>query len=554
MKNILRFIVGATITLLVAVSCQPRYVILPIPSDPAGEEATITDINSVAELRSFLEKSGNGKANVKSLVIDPTVENLPITIKGSKEIGGSIQIGKATPGNTSLSINLLADTEEQANELSAVFYVPSGAEMNLSNLNASITEEAVSKVSALVEVDTGNITLSNVSISVPDTVNTAEFSTIKATENTTSANISISSSENISVFIPEDNNDESLKNEIEESGTEVATPYDVYSLEDIQNNLAEYGKARLTADLSITSEVFNLTPDTTEFENLLLDLNGKKLSIVITSEEVSSSVLTNLEIKDGNLEVNNNSNNLAFSSISIASNAHLTFTNVDYHASHTGIFLSEKGNAAFTAVDSEIISDGGYGVGKKTKNSPITSYIALSNTIVRTDDPSGTAGILFNSKGTLNITAGSEIEGSQQAVVARGGNITISDSKLFCNGGFVVSDETQYRYTTDWGQGNDVPYATLVVGNRSDSDAYDYPTTCTVSNTEITMKINEGNSKATRVYISSDDDNTVTLNIDNSELATNIETGKHYWGLKTYVNKKQMPVDESGNPSDSITK
>ena len=521
MKNILRFIVGATITLLVAVSCQPRYVILPIPSDPAGEEATITDINSVAELRSFLEKSGNGKANVKSLVIDPTVENLPITIKGSKEIGGSIQIGKATPGNTSLSINLLADTEEQANELSAVFYVPSGAEMNLSNLNASITEEAVSKVSALVEVDTGNITLSNVSISVPDTVNTAEFSTIKATENTTSANISISSSENISVFIPEDNNDESLKNEIEESGTEVATPYDVYSLEDIQNNLAEYGKARLTADLSITSEVFNLTPDTTEFENLLLD---------------------------------HNSNNLAFSSISIASNAHLTFTNVDYHASHTGIFLSEKGNAAFTAVDSEIISDGGYGVGTNAKNSPITSYIALSNTIVRTDDPSGTAGILFNSKGTLNITAGSEIEGSQQAVVARGGNITISDSKLYCNGGFSVSNDTQYRYDTDWGTGNDVPYATLVVGNRYASDSYDYPTTCTVSNTEITMKINEGNSKATRVYISSDDDNTVTLNIDNSELATNIETGKHYWGLKTYVNKKQMPVDESGNPSDSITK
>ena len=68
------------------------------------------------------------------------------------------------------------------------------------------------------------------------------------------------------------------------------------------------------------------------------------------------------------------------------------------------------------------------------------------------------------------------------------------------------------------------------------------------------MEINEGNSKATQIYISSDDDNTVTLKIDNNELAANIEAGNHYWGLKTYVNEKQMPVDESGNPSDSITK
>ena len=548
MKKIINFIAGALITLLIVTSCQPRYVIIPIPSKPSAGETT--SINNVAELRAFLEKSGTGKAIVSNLVINPDTDELPITVNGTKEIEGSLYVGNIS----SYAVNISANTQEP-DATTAVFYVPAGAVMNLNNLSAAISEEAVSSVSTLIEVDTGNIALDNVSITVPNSINTTQFSTIKATENTKSDNISISTSENVSVFIPENNTDESLKEEIESSGTAIATPYDSYSADEIMSNLTEYGKARLVEDLSITSEVFNLTPaDSTEFETLILDLNKHNLSIKNTLTNTSSSVLTDLEIMNGSMTVNITSNNLAASCISIASDVHLTFTNVDYHASHTGIFLSEYGNASFTAIDSEIISDGGYGIGTNAKNSPITSYIDLSNTIVRTDDPSGTAGILFNSKGTLKITNGSEIEGSQQAVVVRGGDITISDSKLFCNGGFVVSDETQYRYTTAWGQGNDVPYATLVVGNRSDSDAYDYPTTCTVSNTEITMKINEGNSKATRVYISSDDDNTVTLNIDNSELATNIETGKHYWGLKTYVNKKQMPVDESANPSDSITK
>ena len=548
MKKIINFIAGALITLLIVTSCQPRYVIIPIPSKPSAGETT--SINNVAELRAFLEKSGTGKAIVSNLVINPDTDELPITVNGTKEIEGSLYVGNIS----SYAVNISANTQEP-DATTAVFYVPAGAVMNLNNLSAAISEEAVSSVSTLIEVDTGNIALDNVSITVPNSINTTQFSTIKATENTKSDNISISTSENVSVFIPENNTDESLKEEIESSGTAIATPYDSYSADEIMSNLTEYGKARLVEDLSITSEVFNLTPaDSTEFETLILDLNKHNLSIKNTLTNTSSSVLTDLEIMNGSMTVNITSNNLAASCISIASDVHLTFTNVDYHASHTGIFLSEDGNASFTAIDSEIISDGGYGIGTNAKNSPITSYIDLSNTIVRTDDPSGTAGILFNSKGTLKITNDSEIEGSQQAVVGRGGDITISDSKLFCNGGFVVSDETQYRYTTDWGQGNDVPYATLVVGNRSASDAYDYPTTCTVSNTEITMEINEGNSKATQVYISSDDDNTVTLNIDNSELATNIETGKHYWGLKTYVNKKQMPVDESGNPSDSITK
>ena len=188
MKKNIHFIVGALVMLLIVTSCQPRYVIIPIPSRPSAGETT--SINNISELRIFLEKSGNGKAIVDRLIIDPTIESLPITVNGIKEIEGSLQVGN-TSSSSAYSINLLADTGGQTNVPTAVFRVPAGATMNLNNLSATISEEAVSSVSALIEVDTGNISLDNVSITVPDSVTTTQFSTIKATANTKSNNISI---------------------------------------------------------------------------------------------------------------------------------------------------------------------------------------------------------------------------------------------------------------------------------------------------------------------------------------------------------------------------
>lgn len=535
MKNILRITASVIITLLVVASCQPRYIILPIPNDPAGEETTITEISSVDELRAFLERGGNGKANVRYLVIDPTTEDLPITVNGTKEIGGALQVGNAS-SSSAYSINLLAATEEQVNESTAVFYVPSGSEMNLSNLNATISEEAVSKVSALVEVDTGNISLSGVSINVPETVTTAEFSTIKATGNTTSANISISSSENISVFIPDDNNDESLKNEIEESGTEVATPYDVYSLDDIENNLAEYGKARLTDNLMIkytaasSLPIPENTPDSTEY---IIDLNMNTLTIDAPAAIVFEN--QNVKFLNGNIEMPLTSVSYPpQQAIELKENATVTLDKVYFHTPMTGILVYENAASLNIINNSTIAFDGAYGISTNAEIAREGISITIKDSHIIGSENGGYVGILFNINGKLDIS-NSEIQSTQQGVIARGGNIIIRDnSYIHVTGAASLADE-EYHLTGYWGSGNAVPCGALVVGNYTETE-YEWPTKVTVENSRIQMDINAGkNDKSCTVYIAQPEsslmpgvDRSAELIIDDEDIINEIFSKESY--------------------------
>lgn len=559
MKNILRITASVIITLLVVASCQPRYIILPIPNDPAGEETTITEISSVDELRAFLERGGNGKAKVRYLVIDPTTEVLPITVNGTKEIGGALQVGNASSSST-YSINLLAATEEQVNESTAVFYVPSGSEMNLSNLNATISEEAVSKVSALVKVDTGNISLSGVSINVPETVTTAEFSTIKATGNTTSANISISSSENISVFIPDDNNDESLKNEIEESGTEVATPYDVYSLDDIENNLAEYGKARLTDNLMIkytaasSLPIPENTPDSTEY---IIDLNMNTLTIDAPAAIVFEN--QNVKFLNGNIEMPLTSVSYPpQQAIELKENATVTLDKVYFHTPMTGILVYENAASLNIINNSTIAFDGAYGISTNAAEERENISIVIKDSKVIGAETGGYVGLLFNINGKLDIS-NSTIQSTQQGVIARGGNVTINNNSYIHVTGSAPLSEKEYFLSGYWDTGNSVPCAALVVGNYT-ANSYAWPTVVTVENSKIRMDIKAGNNdKSCTVYIAQpesnlmpDVDRSVNLIIEDEDIIKEIfgkqsyrnpeETKLRGYTLKTWIeNNNQYP-------------
>lgn len=559
MKNILRFIVGATITLLVAVSCQPRYVILPIPSDPAGEEATITDINSVAELRSFLEKSGNGKANVKSLVIDPTVESLPITVNGIKEIEGSLQVGN-TSSSSAYSINLLADTGGQTNVPTAVFHVPAGATMNLNNLSATISEEAVSSVSALIEVDTGNISLDNVSITVPDSVNTTQFSTIKTMENTKSDNISISDSDNVSVFIPENNTDESLKEEIESNGTEVATPYDVYSLEDIKNNLTEYGKVRLTDDLLIKyteSAILPIPGNTSDSNEHIIDLNNHTLTIDAPAAIVFEN--QNVKFLNGNIEMP--LTGVSYppqQAMELKENAKVTLDNVYFHTPMTGFLVFENASSLNVINDSTIAFDGAYGISTNAAEERENISIVIKDSKVIGAETGGYVGLLFNINGKLDIS-NSTIQSTQQGVIARGGNVTINNNSYIHVTGSAPLSEKEYFLSGYWGTGNSVPCAALVVGNYT-ANSYAWPTVVTVENSKIRMDIKAGNNdKSCTVYIAQpesnlmpDVDRSVNLIIEDEDIIKEIfekqsyrnpeETKLRGYTLKTWIeNNNQYP-------------
>ena len=537
MKKIIHFIVGALVMLLIVTSCQPRYVIIPIPSRPSAGETT--SINNISELRIFLEKSGNGKAIVDRLIIDPTVESLPITVNGIKEIEGSLQVGN-TSSSSAYSINLLADTGGQTNVPTAVFRVPAGATMNLNNLSATISEEAVSSVSALIEVDTGNISLDNVSITVPDSVTTTQFSTIKATANTKSNNISISSSENVSVFIPENNTDESLKEEIESSGTEIATPYDVYSLENIQNNLAKYGKARLTADLLISQQekVWLMVEEALSEKEYIVDLNNHTLSIDSNSI-VSINENMNLCIKDGNLIITRQDNSkVEDAALEVYPNSTLTFDCVNYTAKGHTCIMADADNATIN-IDNSTLTGSYFALSTNAAAESLPQNLVINirnNSKLIASENAQSCAVLFNINGTINI-ADSYLEGNVQALVLRGGNCTLTNSILVSNNTNNEVDVFKNFEDNTWVSSNGVPYAVLVIGNYSNS--YDYTTTCKIDEkTSLTMKKGT-NTELTKVFIASYNNKDVKLYCPVS-LGTEIKGNNDYRGESTYINDEKL--------------
>lgn len=107
-----------------------------------------------------------------------------------------------------------------------------------------------------------------------------------------------------------------------------------------------------------------------------------------------------------------------------------------------------------------------------------------------------TTAILFNIPGKLNIE-NSTIKGAFHGIIARGGDVTIANSIIdnqLPDAQWADPSYSEAFLNGNWCSGNSVPLTALVVGNRS--TAYQYPTHCTLINTNITA----GESQRT-VYV-----------------------------------------------------
>lgn len=279
-----------------------------------------------------------------------------------------------------------------------------------------------------------------------------------------------------------------------------STPYDVTTAEDFSEMLNTTGQARLTSNISISI----LPVETNGRYNI--DLNGNTLTLN------ASAVTDRLVIsEDAKLVINGNGGTFSISipsesssstaCIKLEPNSSLTLNNVTYRSEKTGILVDQTA-AELNINNSTIIAEGGYAVGTNASNAVEGIKININNSYLYADNGTG---LLFNIPSSLNIVK-SHIEGGAQALIVRNGTATITDSKLVSIG---KADATEYaKYNNNpWGEGNMVPLATLVVGNRGD-DAYDtQETSCTVTNTSITKQNNTGMD----VYVASDNNNTVTF-------------------------------------------
>ncbi len=234
-----------------------------------------------------------------------------------------------------------------------------------------------------------------------------------------------------------------------------------------------------------------------------INLNGYTLDLAVAytrplfiGQNFSSGnygAVNNVTIKNGTLIA---------AGLVVVDGATLTVENVEYNSTLTSFLVLSK-NSTLNVTDSTVISKYAYVIGTNASAEGedgtgthgviinVTGSTLKSDYI---DADSGSVTVFFNVPGNLNIED-STIYGVQNAVMVRGGTAVISGSTLTTAEQIAAGSEDKFT-NENWKDGNNVPYAALLVGNRS-SNAYQYATSVMVKNTTITSN----NAEVPAIYI-----------------------------------------------------
>ena len=287
-------------------------------------------------------------------------------------------------------------------------------------------------------------------------------------------------------------------------------------VENLNNDSTEL-KLKLTNDISISSEVANLFALTDKNkQNVVIDLGGKTLSY---SASVNFNIAdgSTLTFKNGKMNFDTNGN-VNTGNITVYDNSKLVLDNVEYYATGNNIVplgkatvevknsklsgqtycistnaaKEENYNPIINLEDSELISRG-YGYNKELNTSDYDDATILINVLCK-----------------LNVN-NCKITGNRQSVIVRGGEAIINNSKLINTGLF--ENKTKYL-SSNWGSGDEVPMAVVVLGNRS--SAYQYSAKLTLSNTTLTS--NSEQVPTIYAYSSNPTGSGATLKYKNSDI------------------------------------
>ncbi len=243
------------------------------------------------------------------------------------------------------------------------------------------------------------------------------------------------------------------------------------------------GCIKLDEDVTLTSEeALALTQD------LCINLNGHTLTTNSTNPINVENGIT-LDISNGSLRMNAEATTKA--SLRVFAGSTLRLMHVDYVS--TGTALMAYGDAARLevvdcnvvggtyAVSTNALNSENYGVIIDLKDSTFstTGDIPAGETVTNYDDTA----VMINIPCEVTIDD-CELYGDRQAMIVRGGDVVIKDSRLVLTGKY--GDATKYL-NSSWGNGNEVPMATLVIGDNL-ANNYAYETTCTIMNTTFISK------------------------------------------------------------------
>lgn len=247
-----------------------------------------------------------------------------------------------------------------------------------------------------------------------------------------------------------------------------------------------------------------------------INLNGYTLDLAVA---YTRPLVIGQNFSSGNYGAVNNvtikNGTLIAAGLLVLDGATLTVEDVEYNSTLTSFGVQCKGST-LNVVDSTVISTDAFVIGtnasEKGKDGTGTHGVIINVTgsTLKSDfidADSGSVTVFFNVPGNLNIE-GSEIYGVQNAVMVRGGTAVIKNSTLTTAEQIAAGSEDKFT-EENWGNGNEVPYAALLVGDRNNT-AYNYSAFVTLVNTEI----KSGNAGVPTVYIWQDDNKSASLIAD----------------------------------------
>ena len=492
-KTLLSLII---LSILLFTACTEYVYIFPV------NDNTIT---SIAELRSFLGSNGSGKAKV-DLSINPETDMMPIAIRGTKELSGNITLSTSERSSSNIKGRAFSYN---------IFEVLDGANVTVSNF--------IVDVMAAVEQEIAIFSIGDATVNFREySINTTTGSTvigIYISADTKAENIGIETSNPGTVYVDADNPDsDDIITDIGGDGTEpsipVITPYDASDAAGFFSALDAYGKVRLTENIMLE---WDTIPET--WRILLANDNGitrqhlnltKSCNINLNGHELTSSVWWNLVAADdtdnnsetptyeivvsnGILDIDTGTSFSREGTIKIRANAAFTLDDVHYETDSTGFVLAggentgiQNNNMKLSIINESVVDAAGiYGISTNASE-PVSEnvVITIDDSRIQVKNSFSTVGILFNIPGTLTITD-STIYSYSQTIIARGGTHNYTNANFISEGtnAFQDIDDNNF-FEKNWGTGNEVPLATLVVGNRSDN-SYTYPTDMTLKNVSV---------------------------------------------------------------------
>lgn len=225
--------------------------------------------------------------------------------------------------------------------------------------------------------------------------------------------------------------------------------------------------------------------------NAIIDLNGYALNSTSTS---TTKVENGVSVVFANGRMNFNAENTTTSSLTVYKNSSLALYRVEYTATGTG--LMAYGDAARLDVIESTVQGATYAVSTNALTEENYGVIInLSDSMFRatgySTDPQS-EGYYDNATILINIPCEvlierCQIEGDRQAVIVRGGDVTIRDSQIMTTAMYAKKD---LYLDSDWKTGNEVPMAAIVVGNRG-TGSYQYATVLNLENTHFGSQMPE---------------------------------------------------------------